>query len=513
MLLYLQERLTATGNDIRYSFADDFEFNIINGVITNQNSHPILYNGTFKKYSFEDQASGEKFEKFTMSGIGPNDSSHTIIDNDTLHVFVENINEAGIREFKEVPIVKNLILDASYDVTACEIRLNEDKEFEVKFGDGIHGKMLPKGTNVHIIYLVSNGAEGVIDSGEMTADTIDLNIIGFTSKNDMIDMVYGGRDMFCINYAILFTNNYVPLYSNSSLRISNIESSSEVLDYEDVEDIKEYAPFGFRLGNRLVTAKDYETYIMNTFKNRFKSVYVLNNSEYCSVFYKWLDFYGKLDISIKLNNYKYSSACDFNNIYVFLQPLKTNVLNSDREAIVKACANMKSITTDIIPCDGIHVYFMPYVKSDNFALTNDIFNANQSPAYIFIKKGSTYFSDASIKKNVANIISNYFDEHCKLGSTINLIDIQQQIMALGYIDDLKTVSTVDIKNGVYTNYVNGLSFGKFTQDLINMADFTNFTQMCELEKFQYGTLLNKESLIGLIKITNENIFSVKTNEF
>ena len=87
-------------------------------------------------------------------------------------------------------------------------------------------------------------------------------------------------------------------------------------------------------------------------------------------------------------------------------------------------------------------------------------------------------------------------------------------MSLGYIDSIKTIfydeNDTKLEN---ISYCEGLSFAKFTQSLINNADFENFTQYYTLEKFQFPTLLNSSNLFNLINVTSENIFSIKNYEF
>lgn len=511
------EKSDKYGRPIKYSFIEDYSFNVINGIVQLPRKKPILYNGEFTKYTFAQKATGKAFEVFTMSGVGPNEDVPTFIDNDTIHVYVEKVNDDGVKEYKEVTVVKSLVVDSTSDDLHCELRLNENKEFEVKFGDGIHGKRLAKGTIINMVYLASNGPEGVIDASEIYASTIELVIDGFTSKEEMIKMVYEGYESFKINYFALFTNNYLPIYSTNVLALKNDSSSSPVIDYEDADDIKEFAPSNFRLGNRLVTASDFRTYILHNFKNRVKDVYVCGNNEYCSLFYKWLDKYDKLDINIRLKNYEYASACDFNNIYAWLQPLNdVGVQDADKEIIVRSCNKIKSLTTEIIPCTGIKTYFMPYVRPNDdttkLDLSTNILSRNYAvPTKIVIKKAPTYFSDSKIKSEIAKVIVDYFEEKSAFGETIILSEIQQRIFALGYVESIKTVSLQDTANGL--SYCNGLSFAKFTHDIIMFADFEVFTQNYTLEKFQYGRLLNAQNVANLIEITNENAFTLKNDEF
>ena len=46
--------------------------------------------------------------------------------------------------------------------------LNENKTFEIKFGNGISGKRLNQGDLVHVMYLDTNGPDGYIDIGSIS---------------------------------------------------------------------------------------------------------------------------------------------------------------------------------------------------------------------------------------------------------------------------------------------------------------------------------------------------------
>lgn len=130
----------------------------------------------------------------------------------------------------------------------------------------------------------------------------------------------GGNEKFKQIYHALFSLNGLFVSSCDKLTFTNIQESSIPSSYENSAEIKEYAPFKFRMGNRLVTISDYTQYIKNTFKNIINDIYVCNNATYTTVFYQWLLKYDKLNIDIRKNNYKYSDACDFNNIYLWMVP-------------------------------------------------------------------------------------------------------------------------------------------------------------------------------------------------
>ena len=62
--------------------------------------------------------------------------------------------------------------------TVC---LNEDKTYELKFGDGITGRRLNKGDRIYVFYLESDGEDGEMDLVEIDFSSVKL-------KHDWIEM-------------------------------------------------------------------------------------------------------------------------------------------------------------------------------------------------------------------------------------------------------------------------------------------------------------------------------------
>ena len=46
--------------------------------------------------------------------------------------------------------------------------LNENKTFEIKFGNGISGRKLNPGDRVHVMYLETNGPDGYVDISQIS---------------------------------------------------------------------------------------------------------------------------------------------------------------------------------------------------------------------------------------------------------------------------------------------------------------------------------------------------------
>jgi hypothetical protein len=140
------------GNSIKYSFIDDYKFNLYT-YTSGSKKHtsiitprflPKLYNGEFKKYDTTFKATSFPYETFVIAGLNPDNLLSTIyVDHNNFHVYVEHINESnGKSEYTEWSKVENLILESAYNDTHYEIRLDENKNYVLKFGDNVHGKML-----------------------------------------------------------------------------------------------------------------------------------------------------------------------------------------------------------------------------------------------------------------------------------------------------------------------------------------------------------------------------------
>lgn len=504
------------GNEIYYSFVKNYTFKITNGVVSTD-ENPVLYNGRFMRYTFDGMTQGREYELFIMSGISPNNNHPQYVDTEGISVFYEKIDNNGVQTFKEIKIVDNLILDAGPNDLVCEMRLNENYELTFKFGNNIHGKTLDEGGTLHVVYLVSNCDEGIIDSGEINTSEISLKVGNISSLSELIKMCYGGIEDFLLNYGTIFSKNNLPLVSTNSLNIANITNSSGVLEYETVEEIKNNAPSTFRIGNRLVTSSDFRTYILTMFPSIIDDVYVCNNVEYCTGFYKWLDKYDSFDISIRAENYKYANACDFNNVYLWLKPkYDGEITKIDKNNILSKCENIKQLTINLVPCNAIKTYVTPFIKYKSFditELTESIFSSSYiSPVKIFIIKNGENISNGTVKVNVSNIIVNYFKNINLLGGKISVQEILNEIYALGYVEDIKTVLVSDKADGELI-YENGLSFISFTESLVEFQDYEIFNNSKQFEKFQYPELLNKDSFVSLIEVVNDTSYILKNKEF
>jgi hypothetical protein len=155
------------------------------------------------------------------------------------------------------------------------------------------------------------------------------------------------------------------------------------------------------MGNRLITETDYVQYIKNTFKNLVSDIYVCNNATYTSVFYQWLLKYDKLNIDIRKYNYKYADACDFNNIYLWTVPThEGDISDSEINEILFSCNKIKSATSELVPCNAIETYFIPFIKHPDYDINVNsiITNLNALPIKIVLsKKTNSYINNEQLK--------------------------------------------------------------------------------------------------------------------
>ena len=190
------------------------------------------------------------------------------------------MKQHGNRKYEEWTQVENLVLNSGSSDTHYELRLNENKVYVLKFGDNIHGKVLPSGAKVHVIYLQSNGEDGVVDPSTIDTSSLTLNVDGFSDSFTMFNMCFGGIDSFKQNYGKLFMNNSLFSENCEKLTFVNIEKSSTPAASESIDSIKQNAPSVFRVGQRLVIADDFKTYIKQNYGSIVHDVTVFNNNEY-----------------------------------------------------------------------------------------------------------------------------------------------------------------------------------------------------------------------------------------
>lgn len=270
------------------------------------------------------------------------------------------------------------------------------------------------------------------------------------------------------------------------------------------------------MGNRLVTTEDYKVFSMSKFSNLIQDCWVCNNVTYMSIFYQWLKNYDRLNLDIRKFNYLFTDTCDFNNIYIWVKSKnKTDLSNDDMNYMISKYNRIKTATTEIVPCNAIIKYYMPFVDHLDYPIDLDEINFGSWEPNIkirIIKKANTYFTNAQIMSDINEIIIDYFKiENQTLGNNIKIEELYHKIMNLGYIENIKTVNIPKLDaNNEYS--VDGLSFACFSVKIIQGADFEVVKFNDQLLPFQFAQLY-VDDLINNIEIINGNTFSLVNSEF
>lgn len=288
------------GNKIYFSFDwDQQQERLSNGGVTRL----TLTNGTWKIYNSTFTATGNDYETFVLGGIEKDDNGNTLVANGKIRVIVKpkgseqfdtdwyfDENELFIQAFdsqksqQSSQIISNSKIYDS-DNKVYSVYLNSNKDWEIKFGNGVLGRKLNPGDEVYVIYLETNGEEGYIDMDKLGRDSVKLEF---------------DPSMFGVNEETLCNMMKVKNFNSSiTTEASGGEDGYEVeviMDslsipkkQDDVTEIRENAPNWFKTGNRLITKKDYEYYIrQNTILSEVIDVKCMNNWDYMTTFYRWL---------------------------------------------------------------------------------------------------------------------------------------------------------------------------------------------------------------------------------
>ena len=235
------------------------------------------------------------------------------------------------------------------DVTAASevFYLQESKggKYQIYFGDGTVGKKLDDGSVVALTYLLTNG-------------DLANKATGFSQTSAI-----GG-------------------YSTSTIEVLSVAAGGS--DRETVEEIKTASPLQFATQNRLVTTKDYESYIKKNYPN-IDSLSVWGGEDEIP------PVYGKVLISLKPKANYYITEIE-----------KTRILNE----IIKP-KSIVSVSAEIRDAEFLFILLNNTVKYDSKRTT---------------------LSEAILKSSIRNAIISYRDTNLnKFGSIFALSKLQDSI--------------------------------------------------------------------------------------
>ena len=179
-----------------------------------------IYEGQLVTYNFTHDQTTNPNQIFSLPD--------TNIDTSTLFVSVRNSASNTDTE------IYTLAEDASQATTSSAVfylQENRGERYAIYFGDNIIGKKIPNGAVVSVTYLITNGS-----AANKANNFVATGVLADSLGNAQTD----------------FT-------------IDPISEAAGGAERESVDNIKFAAPLQFTTQNRLVTFKDYETYIQKTY--------------------------------------------------------------------------------------------------------------------------------------------------------------------------------------------------------------------------------------------------------
>lgn len=428
-------------------------------------------------------STGENFETVIVVDSIQANNRGFIADN-SFSVFVKSSFDSKWYEWFET---SSLYLEQP-DSERYEKRLNENNNYEFKFGNNIAGKALKEGEEVKIFYVQSDGVQGQIGSNVL--NQYRFNLYNSTTFTAISQDIYSNQ----INLILPITLPYLlPANKNNSSPISNAET---------VDQIKQNVPKLFTSQDRLVTNGDYRYFIERNFNNVVKSIQVLSNEEYASGYLKYFYNIGvnrsNDDCRVLLNQVTFAPSTNFNNVYIFTVPKISTIINeqipnylnsSQKQFIVNECNTKKDITHAVVPMDPIY-------KAFNFGLQltgeqEDI--SLKDNTYLVIKRDvNININSVALKNRVQTIIKNYFDA-VQLGDLIDISIITNDILN---VEGIKSVATRRVDTGYE---VSGISYIVWNP-LYEQDDVIFTSQNYKLENFMFAYFYEISNLFSKIII-------------
>lgn len=489
----------SNGNDIYYALVEDQTLFYDRSAGTFTSSDGILfYNGVWTKYDTEFTTQGSSNETFDLE---INQETDPVSD---LKIFAYYEQGGTYYEYRAV---RNLF-DYGPSDNVFEVRVNEDKQLTIRFGDGVSGSILPSNVNLFFTYLRSNGSEGEIGKEFINVpkqSKITFGVSGIDSNdNNLLLKTILGIDPDDLSYVInddAFTGTSGDEGSKIYATVDQVSTTFSVM--ETVDEIKDNAPSFFRSGGRLLTATDFENYVEQYYSESIHDSKAMNNWEYMSTFMKWLYDYGYLIPQIASLGYKYADSCDFNNIYVWLQPnSSTNTVSKFiKNRLDSAMKPIKVLTAETIFLDSIKTYFWPYVgNTPSDIASNESWPDNDDTVIRIERDPNSLVSIESIRSKAIAVLTNYFDySNNTLGEVVDASEIYQSLLALSGVTKVQTT------NGTTT--VDGVSLARWTNTIIEGSDFATNTGASKLQPFQFPVFYDTDSIINKLEIVDSNYSS------
>jgi len=475
-----------TANGIQYTTTKDIAFEkVTTGTEMLAIDNNLLMQGSIVE-SPTYTGTGENFETIVLVNSGQANNGGFIADN-SFTVFIQSSFDGKWYEWTET---SSLYLEQP-DSKKYEKRLNENGNYEFKFGNNITGSTVLAGEPIKIFYIQSSGSVGQISAGVLNSNK--FNIYNSAAFIDIAQYIY-------TNQSNLITSSQLPY-----LLPANYNSSSLVADTETVEQIKQNAPKIFTTQDRLVTGNDYQYFIEKNYNNIVKTVSVLSNDEYASTVLKYFYSIGlnkpNDDCRVLLNQVAFAPSTNFNNVFVYTVPKITPILNeripnylniAQKQLIINECNLKKDITHTVVHMDPVYKAF-----SFGLQIVGEVESVSLKDSTSLVIKRDVNFkiNSSALKSKVQDIFKTHFDS-MQLGSIVDLTAISNDILN---IEGVKNILTRRTDTGYEAQRINCVVWNP----LYDTDDVFFTSQNYKLSKFMYAYFYDISSLTDKIIIENE----------
>lgn len=470
----------STNQDIAFSKLVDET-----ATISDISNNYLLYQGLFQEYPIYTAAGIENEVLF----LSLNEA--TYVDHFNIFVYVKPKNKNKWEKWENV---SDLFLYKSND-TVYSTRFNHNLNYEIQFGDGVNGVKLNEGDQVAIYYLKIDKNAAEISPNALSQG----KLVGFNS-------VQYAQIIKDTTYNI---SNKLDQYQLGYLILDNQYPSNPYTDYETVESIRKNAPTGFKSQNKLITTDDYVSFINTNFNNIVSNTTVVNNDDYLNGHLKYLYDIGlnspQTDNQVLFNQVKFSTSCNFNNIYIYTVPkndLQDYTSPPQKELIVNKIRPIKTATSNIVVMDPVYMYIDFYAKSP---LTSPTVSDLDKSTLMITKSKTTKRSDSSIISDIKSLFTSLFNsEKSELGQLIDLYQLNSNILEIDGVQSVRTYRSDT------NTYINGISILMWNY-LYPSQDSNVYTQNINLKYFQYPVFNNVNSIENRIKIENQTGYIVSAD--
>lgn len=486
--VYTLKRFSSiNANGYPYSLIDDVSFEKTtsnNELLSIDND--LLYQGNVIEYP-QFTATGEEFEVvFLINQDTTGTTNKTVADN-TFTVYVKDVNTETWLEWTEV----NTLYESSASNTHYEKRINENGNFEFKFGNGINGQKLNYGDKVQIYYVYSDGTKGKVTANAFT--NAQFTLFNTPTFTEISNNIYTDEE------------NLVTSSQMNYLNVGNTNNSSTPTEFETGDQIKDNATKLFSAQNRLVTLNDYESYISKNFSNVIDSVKCINNTTFTDNYIKYFYDIGlvtPLDNGrVLLNQVDFSSSTNFNNIYVFITPKIQPIINGTtpnyvsqaiKQLVINSTAPLKTATHNVVCCDPTFKAFSFGIQLEGETESVDLANASR---LVIVRDPSSRINSTQIKNKVVTAITDYF-AGLKLNGLVDLFVLNSTLLN---IEGVKRILTRRLDTNFDAQKLNFIVWNP----LYPKDDILFTSQNYQLQEFEFAFLYNPSALSQLIIVEDE----------